>query len=219
LTNFSFNTRLSCVHVVEVIEEPEAARSALEPTRARILALLAQPGSASSVATTLNIPRQQINYHLRALEEHGLVRFIEERPKRGLRERIVQSTAHRYVIASPHDDVQTAAASDIDRVSADYVIALGAQLIRDIATLRRHAQRLRQTLPTLAIDTEIRFASAADRKAFSEELAGAITHLAAKYHHEHAPNGRWHRLVVAAHPSLSRNQSPPDPTQGATHEQ
>ncbi|MGB5755904.1 MAG: hypothetical protein WBM50_03240, partial [Acidimicrobiales bacterium] len=53
--------------------------------------------------------------------------------------------------------------------------------------------------------TEIRFASAAERAAFTEELAEHITTLAAGYHDESAPRGRWHRLVVAAHPRPTRS--------------
>ena len=59
-------------------------------------------------------------------------------------------------------------------------------------------------LPTLAIDTEIRFRSAEDRAAFADELTAAVLELAARYHHD---DGRPHRLVVAAHPTpMSRRQ-------------
>jgi hypothetical protein len=52
------------------------------------------------------------------------------------------------------------------------------------------------------MDGEIRFASAADRAAFAEELAVAVTSLVGKYHDEAAPRGRDHRIVVAVHPSV-----------------
>jgi hypothetical protein len=57
---------------------------------------------------------------------------------------------------------------------------------------------------TFAIDSEIRFASAADRAAFARELSGTVKDLAARYHDESAPGGREHRLVVALHPSITR---------------
>jgi hypothetical protein len=50
------------------------------------------------------------------------------------------------------------------------------------------------------VDTEVRFRSATDRAAFSNELTEAITKLVSKYHDESAPGGRAHRLVVVAHP-------------------
>ena len=58
----------------------------------------------------------------------------------------------------------------------------------------------RSRLATLAVDTEVRFRSPADRAAFTAELADAITKLVSKYHDESAPGGRAHRLVIVAHP-------------------
>ena len=58
--------------------------------------------------------------------------------------------------------------------------------------------------PRSRIDGEVRFASAADRAAFAEELADAVTALVGKYHDETAEGGRDHRLVVAVHPSYRR---------------
>ena len=46
----------------------------------------------TTVAGQLGIPRQKVNYHLRTLESHGLVVFVEERPRRGLTERSGWST-------------------------------------------------------------------------------------------------------------------------------
>ena len=57
-------------------------------------------------------------------------------------------------------------------------------------------------LATFAMDGQVRFASAADRAAFTEELTRAVTTLVAKYHDESAPGGREHRLVIAVHPSV-----------------
>jgi len=48
----------------------------------------------------------------------------------------------------------------------------------------------------------VRFASAADRAAFAEDLASAVTALIGKYHDETAERGRDHRVIVAVHPSV-----------------
>jgi hypothetical protein len=73
-------------------------------------------------------------------------------------------------------------------------------VVREVGDLVRRAGDSGKRLATLAVDTEIRFRSAADRAAFSSELAEAITQLASKYHDASAPGGRAHRLVVVAHP-------------------
>jgi hypothetical protein len=53
------------------------------------------------------------------------------------------------------------------------------------------------------MDGEVRFASPADRAAFAEELAGAVTALLSKYHDETADGGREHRVIVAVHPKIT----------------
>jgi hypothetical protein len=129
---------------------------------------------------------------LSLLEAHGLVRIAEERRWGGLTERLLVATAASYVV-SP-SALGTPAA---DRLSARYLIALAARLVREVAALARRADREGKRLATLGLDTEIRFRSAADRAAFTDDLTAAVTALVSRYHHD---DGRPHRLVVAAHP-------------------
>lgn len=185
---------------LDVIDDPATATLLLDPVRARVLQQLAVPGSATTVAGALGEPRQKVNYHLRALEERGLVHLVEQRPRRGLVERVVQASARSYVLSPAVLGANAAEPARTDRLSTDYLIAVAARLVREVADLARRAARAQRPLATLTIDTELRFASAAERAAFTAELADAVTRLAARYHDEHTPGGRWHRLVVAAHP-------------------
>jgi hypothetical protein len=89
---------------------------------------------------------------------------------------------------------------ELDRLSASYLIALGARAVREVSDLSRRAREAGKALATLAVDTEVRFRSAAERAAFTSELTDAITQLVSKYHDESAPGGRAHRLVLMAHP-------------------
>jgi DNA-binding transcriptional ArsR family regulator len=186
---------------VDVIDDPAAAVVALDPVRARLLAALAEPGSAAALAARVGLSRQKVNYHLRALEAHGLVRQVDERRWGGLTERLLVATAASYVV-SP--GALGAAASDpariADRLSARYLIALAARIVREVGDLARRADQQEKRLATLALDTEIRFRSAAERAAFTAELASAVGSLVSRYHDAAAPGGRPHRLVVAAHP-------------------
>jgi predicted ArsR family transcriptional regulator len=186
---------------VEVIDDPAAAMAALEPVRANILAILVEPGSSTTVAAALGLPRQQVNYHLRTLERHNLVRVVEERPKRGLTERVMRATARAYVVSPSTLGENAADPARTDRLSTRYLVAVAARMVGEVGELAQRADEAGKRLATLAIDTEIRFASAADRAAFTSELTTAVTALAAKYHDERSGRGRWHRLVVAAHPS------------------
>ncbi len=183
---------------VQVIESPAAAAVALDPVRARLLAELVEPGSAATLAGRVGITRQKVNYHLKALELHGLVELAEERKRGGITERVLRATAATYVISpAALGDSAVDPARAGDHFSAGYLVALASRIVREVATLARRADATGKRLPTLAIDTEIRFASADDRAAFADELTAVVLELAARYHHD---DGRPHRLLVAAHP-------------------
>lgn len=199
---------------VAVISEPEVARIALDPVRSRILRVLAEPGSASTVALTLDMPRQKVNYHLRLLETHGLVELVEERPRRGLTERVVVASATSYAVAA---DVMGESSPDprsLDRLSSSYLIAVAARIVSEVGRLAHRARQSGKTLPILSIDTELTFASPAERASFADELSAAVASIASKYHAPNASDGRPYRLVVASHPiESSPDHSPTKPTE------
>ena len=183
---------------VEVIEDPAAAAVALDPVRARLLAELVEPGSAGSLAGKVGLARQKVNYHLHALEAHGLVELAEERKRGGITERILQATAATYVVSPAGIDANAADPGEApDRLSARYMVALAGRVVREVGALALTATAQGKRLPTMAIDTEIRFKSAEDRAAFADDLTAAVLQLAARYHHD---DGRPHRIVIVAHP-------------------
>ncbi|HVV14172.1 ArsR/SmtB family transcription factor [Amycolatopsis sp.] len=190
---------------VAVIEDPAAAEVSLDPVRAKLLAALAEPGSATTLAGQVGLARQKVNYHLRALERHGLIELVEERRKGNVTERVMQATAASYVISpSALADVAPDPGRAPDELSARWLLALAARLVREVGDLITGAAAAKQRLATYAIDTEIRFASAAERAAFAEELGTTVKNLVARYHDEQAEGGRRHRLIVALHPSLKK---------------
>jgi len=199
---------------IQVIHDPAAATVALGPVRSRLLSELAVPASAATLATRVGLARQKVNYHLRALEAHGLVRLAEKRKWGGLTERLLVATASSYVVSSgalgpvaADRGFRGESNREMDKLSASYLIALGARLVREVSEQVRRAKEAGKRLATLAVDTEVRFRSAADRAAFSSELTEAVAKLVAKYHDEAAPGGRAHRLVVVAHPLPQRSDS------------
>jgi DNA-binding transcriptional ArsR family regulator len=190
---------------VDVIEDPAAAAAALDPIKSRLLSELSAPASAASLAARIGMARQKVNYHLRALEAHKLVRVAEDRRWGGLTEHLYVASARSYVVSPVAlGPVAVRPARATDRLSASYVIALAARVVHDVSALWRRAVRAEKRLATLSIDTDIRFASAADRAAFTNELTRAISALAARYHDASASGGRTHRLVVMAYPKPHR---------------
>ena len=194
---------------LQVIHEPEAVAAALRGTRRTLLNALAEPDSAAGLARRLGLPRQRLNYHLKALEHCGLLECVEERRKGNCTERVLRATARAFVI-SP--DAFGAAASTVDtagdRLSASYVVAVAARAISEVSALDARARSEHKRIATLTLDSEVRFASAEARAAFTSELTTAITELVAKYHDESAPQGRRFRLVTIAHPAPPIDFSP-----------
>ena len=190
-----------------MIDEAAAAEVSLDPIRARLLAELTEPASASGLAARVGLPRQKVNYHLRRLEEHGLIELVEERRRGNMTERVMRASAASYVISPV---ALGALAPDPgrapDRLSARWLIALAARTVREVGALLAGATSAGKRLATFAADGEVRFASAADRAAFAEELADAVTALVGKYHDESAPGGRPHRVVLAVHPVYREEQ-------------
>jgi DNA-binding transcriptional ArsR family regulator len=197
------------MHDVTVIEDPGAAEASLDPIRARLLAALAVPGSASTLGARVGLPRQKVNYHLRALERHGLVELVEERRKGNCTERVLQATAASYVISpSALSAVAPDPSRQPDQRSARWLLAVAGRLVSEVGELISASRGAGKPLATLGIDSEVRFASAKQRAAFAAELAQAVNGLVSKYHDEDAPAGRSHRFVVALHPTITKHKEP-----------
>jgi DNA-binding transcriptional ArsR family regulator len=188
---------LGFVDDVRVLADAAAVEAALDPIRASILDALTEPGSAASVAAAVGLTRQKVNYHLKALEAHGLVELAEERLWGGITERIVRRSARHLVVAP---DVLQSAAIDpnavADRLSAAYLIAVNARTVSEVGAIASSAATGTR-LPTLTVDTVIGFRSPEDRAAFATDLQAALGALVARYHHD---DGRPHRLTVSSYP-------------------
>ncbi|WP_144119500.1 ArsR/SmtB family transcription factor [Catellatospora sichuanensis] len=188
---------------VAVIDDPAVAEVSLDPVRARLLAALAVPGSATTLAAQAGLTRQKVNHHLRTLESHGLIELVEERRKGNCTERVLRATAASYVISpAAFAAVAPDPERSPDQQSARWLLALASRLVREVGELITGARAARRPLATFAVDSEIRFASAGDRAAFAAELTETLAALVSRYHDGSATGGRRHRLVVGLHPSL-----------------
>ncbi len=194
---------------VAVIDNSAAAESSLDPLRSQLLRALREPGSATTLAATTGLPRQKVNYHLRSLERHGLLQLVEERQKGNCIERVLQATARSYVISpAALPEVEPDPTHAPDRLSARWLLSVGARLVRDVGDLLARADKAGQPVATFALDADIRFATASDRAAFANEFSTALTELVARYHAPAATSGRTHRVVFALHPTVTRTAPP-----------
>lgn len=188
---------------VQVLADAAAVEVALDPIRAAILEALTEPGSAATIAAAIGSTRQKVNYHLKALEAHGLVELAEERAWGGITERLVRRSARHLVVAP---DVVQGAAIDpnqvADHLSAAYLIAVNARTVSEVGAIAGSVPAGKR-LPTLTVDTVIGFRSPDDRAAFAADLQSAVAALVARYHHD---DGRPHRLTVSSYPRPEESQ-------------
>jgi len=198
---------------VALVSDAAKARAALTPLRRELLDRLREPNSASTLAGQLAIPRQKLAYHLRVLEEAGLVRLVEERQRRGFIERVMVACADTFVLDPAL--VQSAAKHAVtaqDRHASEHLVATASALVRDVARMREAADREGKRLLTLTIEAELTFATPADFDAFGEQLSDAITALAKRY--AASPlrkGGRRYRLVATAHPAIQTKATTRNP--------
>lgn len=195
---------------IQVIQSPPAAEALLHPARRRILLEMQhEPDSASGLARKLDLPRQQVNYHLRELEKHKLVEFVEERRKGNCLERVMRAAARSYVI-SPAALGRLGMAADEarDQFSSSYLLAAAVRTIRDVAAVRAAAHEKGKRIATLTLESEITFRNAAERGAFAEELLQTVAALISKHHAGDQPGVRKFKILVGAYPALSPVATP-----------
>jgi DNA-binding transcriptional ArsR family regulator len=186
---------------VALLDRPDAVRLALSPIRQQLLARLRRPASATMLAGELEMGRQRINYHLRALETAGLLTLVEARQKRGCVERVLVARARAFVVdpSVMAGAERPAAAVRQDRFAASHLIEAASGIVRDVTRMQAAASDQGARLLTFTIDTEVSFATPADFERFTSELAEQVARTAATFNQ--AVGGRRYRVVVGGHPA------------------
>lgn len=188
-------------NVIELLHEPERVRLALSPVRRELLERLREPSSATQLAAVLGTSRQRINYHLRALEQAGLLRLVEERQRRGCTERVLVATADAFVVdpSVMHADDSSAPPPEQDRHAAEHLINTAAGVVRDVARMQTNARREGKRLLTFTIEAEIGLAAPGDLERFTARLADLIAQAASEFNTP--AGGRRYRVVAGGHPA------------------
>ena len=201
---------------MQVLTDASQLATALSPLRMRVLAEMHHPESATTLSPRLGLSRQTLNYHLRELEREGFVEVVEQRQRRGCVERLLKVTSRAFVV----NPALLGALSDYpdqarDAFSSAYLLATATKVIRDVAVLANRANAVEQRLATFTMECEAGFESPAAFRAFSEELARAVTRIAARYDSS-ARTARRFRLVVGSHPVVTKSHREAD-AEAAAH--
>ena len=182
---------------VSLVGDTPRAAALLKPLRLRILAEARQPASSTTIAAALGLSRQAVNYHVRALARAGFLNRAGRQRKRGLVEQKYIVSARAYVLAPDVlGPLSPEPANEPDKLSAAYLLTLSGLVQKEVGRAWKDARG--KALPILAVDSEIRFESAAQRAAFAAALTQAVTHVIAE--HSSPSAGRRYRLVLGCYP-------------------
>jgi DNA-binding transcriptional ArsR family regulator len=194
-----------------LLAEPDQLRGALAPLRRQLLSRLRTPASATELARELDLSRQKVNYHLRRLEEAGLIELVEQRRRRGCVERVMQARADAYVVdpslmsgeptTSDRSPEPTRAG---DRHAADHLVAAASDTVRDVTRMQAAADRAGLRLLTFTLETEVRLGEPADLHRFTEALAEALAGVVSEFD---TPGGRAYRVLGTGHPKPKKEEA------------
>jgi DNA-binding transcriptional ArsR family regulator len=185
-----------------IIREPASALALLDPDRRMLVEALAEgPDSAAGLARRLGETRQRLNYHLRILEDAGLVELAEERRGGSRTERVLRLTAQRFVLdPAAMGAIGAGEPGEVgDRFSATYLVALAARAVRELAELMERAKEDHARLASASINASVRLATPERFDAFVGDLTRAVADVIAR-HHAEGDDSRWFRVVAGAYP-------------------
>ncbi|GJQ30116.1 MAG: transcriptional regulator [Phycisphaerae bacterium] len=173
---FVFMSGESNLRDVQIISSLDQAAALMDETRLAVIRALTEPDSASGVARRLGLPRQRVNYHLRALEKAGLVEFVREQRRGNCTERVVRATARRYVV---NPDLMGLGPATESSPVAERLILEASRLVAAVIANRADgaAGDHAASIGTITV----RFANVADRRAFVEDLTAEAARLVAEY--------------------------------------
>jgi DNA-binding transcriptional ArsR family regulator len=182
------------------------ATALLNPLRLRLMVLSREPVSACELARRLGLPRQRVNYHVRALERAGLLRPAGRQRKRNMIEQRYVAVARAFALSPTILGALAADWREIgDTASADYLLALTEQVRGDVEQVVAEAGGKRTA--TLSLKAQFRFESPAQRAEFASAIREAVVNAIARHSWpnrlENGRPGRGspYRLVLACYPA------------------
>jgi len=183
---------------VHVVERAEQLGALSHPLRLRILDALRAPASAATVARAVGQSRQNVNYHLKELESSGLVRRAGERRKGNFIEALYEAAAPTIVI-SPRAvwGGEQRAETLKSQLSLENLVMVGERLGHDAAVLLDRAAFDGEEIASVAVETDVYFASEAARAEFLRDYLTAVGPLLRKYGRR---GGTHYRVALAAYP-------------------
>ena len=192
---------------LETVTNPRLASALLHPLRLRVLALAREPASSAELARRLGLPRQRVNYHVRALERAGFLKPAGRQRKRNMVEQRYVASARAFslspgVLGPVGPDWRDIA----DTASAEYLLALTEQVRADVERAAGEADAQGKRISTISLKSQFRFETPAQRTEFARALREAVVGVIARHSSpnrlENGRPGRGlpFRLVLSCYP-------------------
>jgi DNA-binding transcriptional ArsR family regulator len=191
---------------VLLLDRVDQASALLKPIRLELLRRMAEPSSCPELARQVGASTQKVNYHVRVLEDAGLVERVGERRVRGIVEGRYRASAGSYWLSPALVGQVGGRARARDAFSLGFLLTLAEELQDDVGRLAERQGE--QPVPSLGLSAEVELRSGQDRAAFMRELQDSFTALARKYGARTGEQaGERFRLALACYPSRDEGRN------------
>ncbi|HKP53425.1 MAG TPA: helix-turn-helix domain-containing protein [Chloroflexia bacterium] len=160
------------------IEDVAQAAVLLKPQRIEMLRLMDHPRTCLELGKIFGETPQKINYHIKALQDAGLVEQVGERRVRGTVEGSYQARARSYWLASDLVGQIGGAAIAQDQASLRHLLSLTEEMRGDIGHL---AQQVGREIPSLGLSLHVELNDESRRADFMADVQQMAQILAHKY--------------------------------------
>lgn len=166
---------------VEILGDAERLGVLLKDPRRTIVAMAERPVSTVEMADRLGETRQRLGYHVRCLVAAGLLDEVEVGRQGAMVEKRYRASAACYGLAPDLLGPLAVRVGSADRESVAHLLGAVNEVQTDIARQLAAPRSPEDRLPTLTLSTRIRFRDGAERGAFADALATALTDIVARY--------------------------------------
>jgi len=200
-------TNSSPIADVYRLETPEQALALLNPMRAEILQLLAEPASAAELARQMSQTPQKLNYHLKSLEKVGLIRRSGTRQVKNLIEALYQAIARSYVIPDSFGWSEDLTQRMKDQGALRQLVNVSERIRTDALRLMEVSDS-EEEVPSAVLETDLSLPDEKTREQFLRDYADAVRSVVRKYQAQGAPEGGF-KAILAVYPQLDQGGSKP----------
>jgi DNA-binding transcriptional ArsR family regulator len=191
IKNFFTYKIIFAMKEIVYLERLDQAEALLRPGRIEILRQLAEPASCTDVAARLGQAPQKVYYHVKRMEQAGLVDRVAQRQVRGITEGIYQASGGSYWLAPDLVGAIGERRAE-DEMSLGFLLSLSEELQSDLARLAARAGER----PSLGLSGEVRL-QPEGRPEFLADLRAAIQGVLTKHG---GPEGVPFKIAFACYP-------------------